>query len=255
MKVTAFVGSARRAHTFNAVKEFLEKLHSYGNLESEIILLSEYNIEICRGCKLCLDKEESLCPLKDDMDELIEKMKNSDGIVFATPNYAFQVSGFMKVFLDRLAFFLHRPQFFTKTYTNIVAQGIFGGKKINKYLNQIGDGLGFKVVKGCCIKTLEPIPKKQQEKNNKAIDKLSKKFYKELIKKEYTTPSTLKVILFRMSRSSIKTVLNEEYKDFNYYKEQGWFESSYYYPVKLNPLKKLIGKFSDIIAVRISNND
>ncbi|PUU93657.1 alpha/beta fold hydrolase [Halanaerobium sp.] len=58
MKVTAFVGSARRANTFNAVKEFLEKLHSYGNLESEIILLSEYNIEICRGCKLCLDKEE-----------------------------------------------------------------------------------------------------------------------------------------------------------------------------------------------------
>lgn len=32
MKVTAFVGSARRAHTFNAVKEFLEKLHSYGRV-------------------------------------------------------------------------------------------------------------------------------------------------------------------------------------------------------------------------------
>jgi len=35
----------------------------------------------------------------------------SDGVIFATPNYSFQVSGIMKVFLDRLGFAFHRRAF------------------------------------------------------------------------------------------------------------------------------------------------
>ena len=38
---------------------------------------------------LCLNKGEELCPLKDDRDLLIDKMNNSDGIIFASPNYSF----------------------------------------------------------------------------------------------------------------------------------------------------------------------
>ena len=255
MKVTAFVGSARKKHTYNAAKEFFEKLRLHGDIEYEIISLSEYNMKICRGCKLCLDKGEELCPLEDDRDKLIDKLINSDGIIFASPNYSFQVSGFMKVFLDRLAFFLHRPLFFGKTYTSIVAQGIYGGKKIVKYLDRIGDGLGFNVVKGSCIKTLEPISKKQQMKNDKVLDKLSKKYYSQLIKNEYPTPSIFKLMMFRMSRSSIKESLNEEYKDYNYYRKKGWFQSSYYYPVELNPFKKMIGSIFDKIAIRMSKSN
>lgn len=52
-----------------------------------------------------MDKGEEFCPLKDDRDILIEKMVNSGGIIFASPNYFFQVSAFMKIFLDRIAFF------------------------------------------------------------------------------------------------------------------------------------------------------
>ncbi len=76
--------------------------------------MSDYNLEICRGCKLCTDRGEEYCPLKDDRDILIEKMKFSDGIVFATPNYSFNVSGYLKVFLDRLGFFFHRLYFLKK---------------------------------------------------------------------------------------------------------------------------------------------
>lgn len=255
MKVTAFIGSARKKHTYNAAEQFLQKVQLLGDIEYEIVALSDYNLKTCIGCKLCLDKGEELCPLKDDRDKLIEKIINSDGIIFASPNYSFQVSGLMKVFLDRLAFFLHRPHFFGKTYTSIVAEGIFGGKEIVKYFNLIGDGLGFNVVKGCCIKTLEPIPQKRQMKNDKIIDRLSKKFYSQLIKKEYPTPSILKLMVFRMSRSSMKTVLNEDYQDFKYYREKGWFESSYYYPVQLNPLKKMIGKIFDRMAIQMSKSD
>lgn len=255
MKVTVFIGSARKKHTYHASEQFLQKLRSRGDIEYEIVRLSDYNLETCKGCKLCLDKGEELCPLKDDRDKLIEKITNSDGVVFASPNYSFQVSGLMKVFLDRLGFFFHRPRFFGKTFTGIVAQGIYGGKEIVKYFNFIGNGLGFNVVKGCCITTLEPMTEKGREKIDRIIDRQSKRFYSKLIKKEFPTPSLFKLMIFRMSRSSMNVMLNEDFRDYTYFMEKGWFESDYYYPVKLNPLKKMVGKLFDMMATRSAKNN
>jgi len=250
MKVTAFVGSVRKKHTYNATEQFLQKLQSFGDVEYEIVPLSDYNLEVCKGCKLCLDKGEELCPLNDDRDKLIAKIINSDGVVFASPNYSFHVSGLMKIFLDRLGFFFHRPRFFGKTFTSIVSQGVYGGEAIVKYFNFIGNALGFNVVKGCCITTLEPMTEKGRGKIDRIIDRQSKRFYATLMKKEYPSPSLFKLMVFRMSRSSMKIMLNENFRDYTYYLEKGWFESGYYYPVKLNPVKKLIGKFLDMTATR-----
>jgi hypothetical protein len=46
-----------------------------------------------------------------------------------------------------------------------------------------------------------------------------------------------------------KSTLNETYRDYTYYREQGWFESDYFYPVKLNLFKKLTGKIFDKMPV------
>ena len=254
LKVTAFVGSARKKHTYGATEKFLKHLQSLGEIEYEIVQLSDYRLEVCKGCILCLDRGEELCPLKDDRDILIEKMLTSDGVIFASPNYSFHVSALMKIFLDRLAFLFHRPRFFGKTFTSIVAQGIYGGKDIVKYFNFIGNGLGFNVIKGSCITTLEPMTEKAQKKIDKTIERQSKRFYKELLKKEYPAPSFFELMIFRMSRSSMKVMLDENFRDYAYYSEKGWFESDYYYPVKLNPLKKLAGKLFDMVAKRTNKS-
>ena len=248
MKVTAFIGSARKKHTHTATENFLKNLQTYGDVEYELVPLNEYNLKICKGCKLCCDKGEELCPLKDDRDLLLKKIEESDGVIFASPNYSFQVSGLMKVFLDRFGFLFHRPRYFGKTFTSIVAQGVYGGNKIIKYFNFIGKALGCNVVKGSCIKTLEPMSEKQEIKINKTIDKHSKKFYKRLVKKEFPIPSLFDLMIFRLSRSSIKNQLDENFRDYNYYMDKGWFESDFFYPVKLNPLKKLTGKLIDILV-------
>ena len=151
MKVTAFVGSGRKRHSYSACEGFLHNLELLGKIECEIVRLSDFNIGTCKGCRVCFDKGEEFCPFKDDRDLLVEKMKNSDGVIFASPNYSFQVSSLMKIFIDRLAFTFHRPRFFGKTFTSIVVQGIGKGEEIVKYLDFIGKGMGFNVVKGCCI--------------------------------------------------------------------------------------------------------
>jgi multimeric flavodoxin WrbA len=142
-KITAFVGSARKGHTHDAVVQFLSNLQSMGDVEIEIVRLSDYQLQVCKGCCVCFKKGEEHCPLKDDRDVLIEKMMASDGVVFASPNYSFQVSAIMKTFLDRLGFAFHRPRFFGKTFTSIVTQGIYGGGKIVSYFDFVGNGLGF----------------------------------------------------------------------------------------------------------------
>jgi multimeric flavodoxin WrbA len=245
MKVTAFVGNAQKRHTYDATLQFLQKLQSFGNIEYEIVRLNDYHLGICRGCRICIDKGEELCPLKDDRDVLIEKILNSDGVIFATPNYSFQVSAWMKIFLDRLGFAFHRPRFFGITFTSLVNQGIYGGQKIVKYLDFIGFGLGFNVVKGSCILTIVPVTEETKKTNDRIIDKQSQRFYSQLIKKKYPSPSLIKLFLFRMARSSMKVMLDAGNRDFAYYMKNGWFESDYYYPVKLSPIKRLVGKFFD----------
>jgi len=250
MKITAFVGSARKKHTYNATKQFMLNLQSLGDIEYEIVALNDYHIEICKGCKLCIDRGEELCPLKDDRDKLIEKIDGSDGIIFASPNYSFNVSGQMKVFLDRLAFIFHRPRLFGKAYTSIVVQGVYRGDKIVDYFNFIGKGFGFNVLKGSCLNSLEPMTEKNQQIINKVIYKQSKKFYSTLIKREYPIPSLFDLMIFRMARTSIKLLLDESWRDYTYYTKNGWFKSDFYYPVHLNPIKKMVGSFFDFLFSR-----
>ena len=251
MRVTAFIGSGRKRHSYIACEKFLQNLHTLGGVEYEMVRLSEYNLGTCKGCRICFDKGEEYCPFKDDRDKLIGKMNDSDGVIFASPNYSFQVSGLMKVFLDRLGFGFHRPDFFGKTFTSIVVQGLGKGKGIVKYLDFVGKGLGFNVVKGCCLKTLEPMTDKSQEKFDRIIDLQSRKFYSQLVKQEFPSPSLWWLMVFRMGRTSMYKMLDESCRDYTYYRDKGWFDSDYFYPVKLNPIKKMTGKIFDKLAIQI----
>jgi len=254
MHITAFVGSARKGNTYHAVQRFLLHLQSLGTIDYEIVPLSDYRIEVCRGCKLCMDKGEELCPLKDDRDLLIDKMQKSDGVIFATPNYAFQVSGLMKIFLDRIAFFFHRPRFFGKTCTGIVSQGIYGGTKIVKYLDFIGKAMGFNVVKGRCFTALEPISDRDQARIDRMMAAHARAFHSRLVRQKLPRPGLFDLMIFRMSRTKIRMMLDENSRDYTWYRDTGWFESDFYYPVRLGPVRKGAGKFFDWAAARMSTN-
>jgi multimeric flavodoxin WrbA len=251
-RVTAFVGSARKGHTHDAVVQFLSNLQAMGDIEIEIIRLSNYQLQVCRGCRTCIRKGEEYCPLKDDRDVLIKKMMASDGVVFASPNYSFQVSGIMKVFLDRLGFAFHRPRFFGKTFTSIVTQAIYGGNKIVDYLDFVGAGLGFNTVKGSCIMTIDPITEKQRRKIDRVLTAQARRYYARLEKPSYPVPTLLQLMVFRMGRTKVRLELDDSFRDYTYYTDKGWFESDYYYTTRLGTPKKGVGKLFDSMAARMA---
>jgi NAD(P)H-dependent FMN reductase len=200
---------------------------------------------VCRGCKVCFERGEEFCPLKDDRDALLEKMAASDAVVWATPNYSFQVSGMMKAFLDRLGFAFHRPRFHGKTSTSVVVQAFYGGSKIVKYLDFLSGGLGFNVVKGSVVATLEPMTAKSTAAMDKVLAKQAVRFHDRLLQPARPVPSLLALAIFRMGRQSVRLLLPEDKRDHVYYREHGWFESDFYYPTRLGPFKRVVGAVFD----------
>jgi multimeric flavodoxin WrbA len=249
--VTVFVGSGRkRGATSAAARRFLDNLESCGDVRGEIVFLSDFKLGLCRGCKVCFERGEERCPLKDDRDALIEKMAASDWVVFATPNYSFQVSAITKAFLDRLGFLFHRPRFHGKTFTGLVVQGFHGGGKLVKYLEFVGFGLGFNVVKGGCITALEPMTESEKLGMDKTLAGLSRRFHERLNGPAYPVPSFLQLMIFRSGRTSARLLAGDDNRDHIFYGDRGWFDSDYFYPARLGFLKKAAGAAIDGIAAR-----
>ncbi len=246
-KVTAFVGSARKKNTYKAVVQLMNNLKALGEVEVEIVVLSNYNLGICRGCQLCVNKGEALCPLKDDRDVLFDKITTSDGVIFATPNYSWNLSGMMKVFLDRFGFAIHRPRYFGKAYTSIVTQAMGRGDKIVEYLDYTAFSLGFNTLKGITLTGFDPKTEKQQEKIDRDLAKHSQRFYTLLTKPAYSAPTLRQLMGFRMSRAMIRQT-NPEWIDHQYFADRGWFETDYFYPTRLSALKQVVGGLADRMA-------
>lgn len=87
----------------NGNSDILAENFIKGALEShnivEKISLIGKKIEFCVGCLSC--QKTKKCVINDDMEKIIEKIKNSDVVVFATPIYYYEMSGQMKTLLDR----------------------------------------------------------------------------------------------------------------------------------------------------------
>jgi hypothetical protein len=101
MKILALQGSPRpKKYTQMVLEKFLEGAASKG-AEFKIIHLASKKINPCIGCYTCWYKTPGVCIHKDDMPELLEKLKSCDVEVYATPLYTYTMTAFMKLFLER----------------------------------------------------------------------------------------------------------------------------------------------------------
>jgi multimeric flavodoxin WrbA len=102
MKIIAFNGSARPGgNTSQLLKIVLEEAETYG-AETELVELAGQNISGCIACYQCFKNKDSKCACdKDNINDYIEKMINSDGIILASPTYFADVSANMKALIER----------------------------------------------------------------------------------------------------------------------------------------------------------
>jgi hypothetical protein len=96
---------------------------------------------------------------------------------------------------------------------------------------------------------------KEKQKRSRALAKQSRRFTERLMKPAYPVPTLFWLMAFRGGRTSVRLELDGSCRDYEYYRDKGWFESDYFYPVRLGVAKKLAGDLFDSIATRGKNQE
>jgi len=105
MKVVAFNGSARKeGNTAILINTVFKELKKEG-IKTELVTLAGKKIRGCTACGKCFENQDKRCAVKGDiLNDCIEKMLESDGIIFGSPTYFADVSPEIKALIDRSGF-------------------------------------------------------------------------------------------------------------------------------------------------------
>lgn len=98
-KIVVISSSLRRKSNSDALAEAFVQGAAEAGHEVEKIMLKGKDIRYCTGCLTC--HKTLRCVLRDDADAVVEKIQQSDIVVFATPVYFYGMSGLLKTLLDR----------------------------------------------------------------------------------------------------------------------------------------------------------
>ena len=100
-------GSPRKNwNTSKLCESFAQGVRDSGG-SAEIINLYDIDFKGCRACSACKLKggtNYGSCSYPDELKEILNKISFADGICLATPIYFGDVSGVMKMFIERLVY-------------------------------------------------------------------------------------------------------------------------------------------------------
>jgi multimeric flavodoxin WrbA len=138
MKVVAFNGSPKKeGNTYYAIKMVAEELEKEG-IEVEIVHVGNKTIKGCLGCGYCYKNSKCVTDT-DEVNELINKMKEADGIILGSPVHYSAIAGTMKSFLDRAFYVCNDGSLRHKVGASVVAVRRSGGvptfNQLNNYIN------------------------------------------------------------------------------------------------------------------------
>lgn len=241
MKFVIINGSPRRKNTWKIISQVKTSLDG----EFEEIHLIEKNIPMCIGCYNCFNDGEGACPHFDKVNPIVEKIRDADGIIIATPVFAMNVSGILKNFIDHTAYFYHRPEFFTKKALVVVSTAGAGQKKVANYIDETlrhwGVNKVYKIAVACGGK---------DELETKKIDSVSRKFYDDLKSGKLHSPTFNDLIYFNVWKAMALSEVPIP-ADAEYWRKTGLAENDFAPEVKLNFIKKAFSKIMFFIMKRV----
>jgi multimeric flavodoxin WrbA len=119
MKALCVIGSPREdGSTALVVDKMIEGMLERG-VDVARYGLGSLRINYCKGCHVC--EETRRCVQRDDVDVIMEDLFESDIVVVASPSYWGDVTGQLKVFIDRC-----NPLCNAKTGETVVPPGKIG---------------------------------------------------------------------------------------------------------------------------------
>ena len=102
ISVVAFNGSPRKdGNTFLLINHLFKALEKE-DIKTELVQVGGHLIHGCTACRQCFEKKDGRCIQdKDIVNDCIEKMRNADGIILASPTYFADITPELKALIDR----------------------------------------------------------------------------------------------------------------------------------------------------------
>ena len=134
MNILAIMASPRLyGNTNYLTDQALDAAQQLG-AKTEKIVLNQYNIHPCDGHINCASL--SKCAHQDDAVKILDKFREADGVILATPVYYYNTTAQMKAFIDRNYFFYkHQTPYKAKAAGIIVVAEESGLEDTVKTLN------------------------------------------------------------------------------------------------------------------------
>lgn len=216
-------------------------------IDSEELPLCEANLAMCKGCYQCLSLGENRCPLKDDREQLEQKLMEADAVIFSSPVYVANVSALFKNFVDRFAYCCHRPRFHGKKAMTVCSAGSDGSGIVNILLTIAVETWGFDVVQklGANVDPNlgEEERKRQWQDIEKKVKKAANAFYKKIRTEKKPVAKLSKLYAFQLQRKDFRYA-DPERADYKYWMEKGWLDprKAYYIDAVINPVKLMTAR-------------
>jgi len=133
MFVLAIAGSSRKkGNTSYLVDQALAEAAGTG-ARTEKIVLCEYGLSPCLVHEDCARRDA--CALKDDGDWILKEFCAADAVILATPVYYYDVSAWMKTFIDRNWFLRQHGKKCNARAVGMIVVG--GGSAIEETVNTL----------------------------------------------------------------------------------------------------------------------
>jgi multimeric flavodoxin WrbA len=150
MKILAINGSPRTIRsTTRILANFVLEGTAEAGAETEMIDLCDFRVTPCTACEAC--SFNGICVNDDDVPAIVARMKDADGIVFASPVYIDNIPGQMKIFFDRLADAIHYQVLAGKYGCSVTTTHTSGGDDVIAYQNHVLNYLGVVAVGGLSV--------------------------------------------------------------------------------------------------------
>ncbi len=116
MNLVAVIGSPRKCKvTDTLVDKAIEGLLAQTpGISVHKINLVDHDIRHCRNCLTCRDAKTAepiaQCVIRDDMDQIIPLLLQSDALIFGTPVHMGSATALMVAFLERIVWVFGKPE-------------------------------------------------------------------------------------------------------------------------------------------------
>ena len=233
MKIVILYGSPRKGDTYEIVDKIKSQLNvlSTDNLEFDEVFLADLDYGFCKGCYNCFEFGEDKCPHYKQINPIVDKIKACDGLIVTSPVYVLHVTALLKNFFDHMAYFYHR--------------GV-GVKDVLSYIEEDLENMGFNKVYKIGLTNA----RRDDEKLEKEIKKVSKKFYDDVANGKTYSPSFKRLTMFNVWRAmnSKSTALKADYE---YWESTGLKYHEFSPTIKLPLIKKAYAKLLHSILSRV----